>query len=136
MQFDKLCNFQCTLEEIASFFDCSPDTIENRCKQEFGMNFSELFRQKRSQGRISLRRAQWKIALGGNVTMLIWLGKQYLDQKDKSDNPVKDIPPEKEQKYDWSKLSLEELMTVRKIFNTHFFNNAKDERERSDKLTD
>ena len=34
-------------------------------------------------GRISLRRAQFEKALGGNVAMQIWLGKQHIDQKDK-----------------------------------------------------
>ena len=34
-------------------------------------------------GKISLRRAQFEKALGGNVAMQIWLGKQHLDQKDK-----------------------------------------------------
>ena len=34
-------------------------------------------------GKISLRRAQFEKALGGNVAMQIWLGKQHLDQRDK-----------------------------------------------------
>jgi len=33
-------------------------------------------------GKSSLRRIQWKSALGGNTTMQIWLGKQYLQQRD------------------------------------------------------
>lgn len=83
--FDKLCSLQCTLNEIAGFFNCSIDTIENKCKQKKGMTFSEYFDQKRSNGKISLRRHQWKLAEKGNPIMLIWLGKQYLEQKDKSD---------------------------------------------------
>lgn len=84
-QFDSLCALQCTLTEIASFFHCSVDTIENKVKQEFGCTFSELYREKREAGRISLRRQQFKLAEKGNATMLIWLGKQWLEQKDKSD---------------------------------------------------
>ena len=34
-------------------------------------------------GRASLRRMQFKNAQAGNVTMQIWLGKQYLGQQDK-----------------------------------------------------
>jgi DNA-binding Xre family transcriptional regulator len=34
-QLDRLCNIQCTLEEIASFFDVSADTIERRIKEEY-----------------------------------------------------------------------------------------------------
>lgn len=36
-------------------------------------------------GRASLRRMQFKNAQAGNVTMQIWLGKQYLGQKDKQE---------------------------------------------------
>lgn len=80
-QFEKLCSLQCTLEEIAGFFDCSGDTIERWCKSEYKQGFAEIFRQKRQNGRISLRRTQWKLA-EKNVSMAIWLGKQYLGQKE------------------------------------------------------
>lgn len=36
-----------------------------------------------------LRREQYKAAMGGNTTMLIWLGKQLLGQSDKSEQTVK-----------------------------------------------
>jgi hypothetical protein len=84
-QFNKLCSIQCTLEEIAGWFSCSVDTIENRVKEVHGITFSEYFRQKRSGGKISLRRKQYETALAGNTTMLIWLGKQYLEQSDKQE---------------------------------------------------
>lgn len=46
-------------------------------------------------GRASLRRMQFKNAQAGNVTMQIWLGKQYLGQKDKQEveNTGKDGGP-------------------------------------------
>jgi hypothetical protein len=84
--FKKLCRLQCTLPEIASFFDCSEDTVENRCKSEHGMKFSELFAQYSAYGRLSLRRWQFKKAAEGNVAMMIWLGKQYLGQKEVIEN--------------------------------------------------
>jgi hypothetical protein len=34
---------------------------------------------------MNIRRMQLKSANGGNVAMLIWLGKQYLGQKDKQE---------------------------------------------------
>lgn len=48
------------------------------------MTFSGYFAQKRGTGKISLRRKQFQTALAGkgNVSMLIWLGKQWLGQKD------------------------------------------------------
>lgn len=83
--FDKLCHIQCTLEEIACFYDCSVDTIENIVKREKKMKFSEYFAIKRGKGRISLRRKQYQLAMDGSVPMNIWLGKQYLGQSDKQE---------------------------------------------------
>lgn len=82
-EFDKLCTMQCTLEEMASWFGCSEDTLERRCKEDKKLRFADYFKKRSSGGRISLRRSQFKAAIEGNVTMLIWLGKQYLGQKDK-----------------------------------------------------
>lgn len=83
-QFEKLCALQCTLIEIASYFNCSEDTIENWCKKEYERGFSEVFRTKRTNGHISLRRNQFRLA-ENNATMAIWLGKQYLGQTDKTE---------------------------------------------------
>jgi hypothetical protein len=83
-QFDKLCHFQSTLEEIAAWFDCSIDTIEKRVLDTHGMAFAEYTRQKRCKGKVSLRRRQFQAAMDGNTAMLIWLGKQYLKQSDHS----------------------------------------------------
>lgn len=81
-EFEKLCGLQCTQEEIAAFFDCSADTIERWCERTYELKFAEVFKQKRGLGKISLRRAQMATAESGNATMLIWLGKQHLDQRE------------------------------------------------------
>lgn len=81
--FENLCGVQCTLAEVAAAFDCDDGTIDNWCKRTYKMGFSDVFRIKRGKGHISLRRKQMQVALAGNVTMLIFLGKQYLGQKDK-----------------------------------------------------
>lgn len=81
--FEKLCILQCTEEEIASFFGCSADTISRRVTEEYKMSFAMLFEGYKRKGRISLRRLQWQAAKKGSVQMLIWLGKQYLAQKDR-----------------------------------------------------
>lgn len=49
------------------------------------MSFAEYSDQKRAKGKLSLRRKQFQLALSGDRTMLIWLGKQYLGQVDKSE---------------------------------------------------
>lgn len=79
--FDKLCELHCTLAEIASWFDCSDDTIENRVLAEKGMLFSEYWRIKSAKGKISLRRIQLKLA-ERNAAMAIFLGKNLLGQRD------------------------------------------------------
>jgi hypothetical protein len=84
-EFDKLCHIQCLQSEIAEWFGCTDDTIQAAVLREKGMGFSEYYEQKRGQGKISLRRLQWQTMQKGNVTMLIWLGKQYLNQSDKTE---------------------------------------------------
>lgn len=80
-QFEKLCALQCTKEEICGFFKITDKTLENWCKRTYRAGFSEVFGQKRGVGKISLRRSQMKLA-ETNATMAIWLGKQYLGQRD------------------------------------------------------
>ena len=81
-QFIGLCNIQCTLHEIAYWFKCSEDTIERWCKREFKEGFADTYKKYSVGGLISLRRYQLKMA-EHNPTMAIWLGKQYLGQRDK-----------------------------------------------------
>lgn len=80
-QFEKLCGLQCTLTEIAGFFDCSEDTIESWAKRTYKVTFSEAFKTYSAPGKISLRRYQFKMA-EHNAAMAIWLGKQWLNQTD------------------------------------------------------
>ena len=82
----KLCAMQCTGEEIASFINVDYDTLNAAAKREHEMGFSDYFKKHSANGKISLRRKQYEVATSGNVPMLIWLGKQCLDQKDKQSN--------------------------------------------------
>jgi hypothetical protein len=76
---------QCTGEEIASVLGISYDTLERACKRDKKIKFADYIEQKKKGGKASLRRKQWKLAEKGNATMLIWLGKNMLNQKDKSE---------------------------------------------------
>ena len=95
-EFEKLCELQCTSIEIAGFFDCSDDTINNWCKENYQdengnpMTFSDVFKIKSAGGKISLRRQQWKSARNGNVPMQIFLGKNWLGQTDKAEVDMPD----------------------------------------------
>lgn len=84
-QFEKLCSLQCTLEEFCCYFDCNMDTLENWCKKTYLKNFSEVFKVKRGGGKVSLRRKQFEVAMSGNPTMLIWLGRNMLDQSENNE---------------------------------------------------
>ena len=83
-QFENLCGLQCTKEEICGFFEVTDKTLENWCRRTYKAGFSEVFRQKRGKGKISLRRSQFRLA-EKNANMAIWLGKQYLGQRDSVD---------------------------------------------------
>lgn len=90
-QFEKLCGLQCTLEELCCYFDCDNKTLEKWCKKTYKMNFSDIFKIKKGNGKISLRRKQFEVAMSGNPTMLIWLGRNILNQTDKIEVDVSTI---------------------------------------------
>ena len=84
-ELDQLCKIQCTQEEVASFFDVTVEVIAARVKEKYDMIFSEYYELKKGFGRVSLRRKQMQLAMSGDKTLLIWLGKQYLGQADKAE---------------------------------------------------
>ena len=63
-----------TDREIARWFDMDENTLR--------YNFSDIIAKGREDLSQSLRHAQLKLALSGNATMLIWLGKNLLQQSD------------------------------------------------------
>nr|DAN03345.1 MAG TPA: putative terminase small subunit [Caudoviricetes sp.] len=80
--FEQLCGLQCTLEEMEAFFNCDHKTIARWCRETYeGRRFSQVFREKRQIGKISLRRKQLRLA-ERSAAMAIFLGKNYLGQKD------------------------------------------------------
>lgn len=80
-ELEKLCRLQCTQEEIAAFFGITVSAVEKAGRKK---KYRDVMERGRSEGRMSLRRAQFKLACEeGNATMQIWLGKQLLGQQDK-----------------------------------------------------
>lgn len=86
-QFETLCAIQCTREEIMAVFDVSKDTLLRWCKETYGTDFETIFAEKKQHGKASLRRSQYELAKT-NPTMAIWLGKQYLGQKDHTEQEI------------------------------------------------
>lgn len=80
---EKLCRLNCTDAELAAYFGVCRRTIER--EKSVSPEFKEAVQRGHDYGRLSLRRKQVEVANEGNPTMLIWLGKQYLGQKDKTE---------------------------------------------------
>jgi nitric oxide synthase oxygenase domain/subunit len=113
----RLASINCTVKEIASSLECSESYLTHN--QEFMLVYKNAY----ENGKKSLRRLQWEKAQGRegelikdeegqicfdekgramwkitpiapDTTMQIWLGKQYLEQRDKNEvsgdkeNPV------------------------------------------------
>ena len=83
--FEQLCGIHCTQSEIASMLKVHPDTLrDNAIKQYGGDDFSTIYKKFQENGKCSLRRNQFAMSKT-NASMAIWLGKQYLGQKDKEE---------------------------------------------------
>jgi hypothetical protein len=67
---------------IAACLGISSDTLYDRCQQEHGIGFSEYSRQKKSVGDTNLLGKQYDEAMNGNTSLLIWLGKVRLGQRE------------------------------------------------------
>lgn len=83
---ENLCAIKCTGEEIAAIIDVDYDTLTKHIKKKYELSFSEYFEQKSAAGNMSLRRAQYQTAtVANNPTMQIWLGQQWLGQRNSKD---------------------------------------------------
>src|SRR6185437_3724969 len=71
----------CTMQELSTVLGVPRRTLYDRMEQD--PNIKVALDEGRAQGRVTVRRWQWKAAEEGNVTMLIWLGKQLLGQRDR-----------------------------------------------------
>jgi hypothetical protein len=81
----KLATMMCTYAEIADVVGLGESTLKKR--------FGDLIEKGRSVGKKALRRAQFEKAISDkDPRMLIFLGKQYLSQKDNPENKDDDTP--------------------------------------------
>ena len=76
-QVAQLAEYHCTNKEIADFFGVPLQTFVD--------NFRDIITKHRLITKQRLRKKQLEVALNGDKTMLIWLGKQMLGQ---AENPV------------------------------------------------
>lgn len=73
----------CSKDEIAALLPHARSTFYEHLKNDPALE--ETIQAGLAVGKATLRRLQWKGATEGNPTMLIWLGKQMLGQKDKAE---------------------------------------------------
>jgi hypothetical protein len=72
-QLETLASIGCTMNEMASFFRCSVDTISR--------NYAESLIIGRDNGKVSVRRMMWEQAKQGNSTALKYLVHNILREK-------------------------------------------------------
>jgi hypothetical protein len=73
-EVEKLASIGMKNSEIAEYLDIDDSTL--------GYNFKQELIKGRHNLKVSLRKAQISLALSGNATMLVWLGKNILGQSD------------------------------------------------------
>jgi hypothetical protein len=96
MEFDgwdqlKVLAIWATAEYCAEQLGISADSLDRRLREKFGHGFAEYKKKVQEPMRINLLKKQYDVAMSGNVSMLIWLGKQHLGQKDKVEQEVKEV---------------------------------------------
>lgn len=80
-----LARIQCTTKEAAAVLGVAKQTFFDFLDRS--LKARQAWENGAEEGKASLRRHQFKMA-EGNATMAIWLGKQWLDQKDRKEVEV------------------------------------------------
>lgn len=75
----KMAEIMCTDEEIAACLGITVETLQNT---DNNTAFLECKQKGNGRGKKALRRVQFDIAKKGNAAMAIFLGKQWLGQKE------------------------------------------------------
>ena len=114
-ELEKLYGMQCTDEEVAAFFGVSTRTLARRKEVK---KFAEVMDRAKAKGRVSVRRALFRLAADGNIAAAIFLAKNLLGYKDIVSNEHSGpdgAPIQIASKPDYSQLSDEELEQLRKL---------------------
>jgi hypothetical protein len=82
---DKYLQAGCDGTEVAATLGIDPRTLYRRCEEENHITFDAYKQSKRAHGDSLLKAKQFSVAMTGDKTMLVWLGKQRLGQRDKQE---------------------------------------------------
>ena len=85
---DELLEADCEGTEIAAHLGLVPDTLYKRCQEDNKLRFSDYLRQKKAKGNSLLKEKQFEKAISGDSGMLVWLGKNRLNQSDKKQQTI------------------------------------------------
>jgi hypothetical protein len=85
-EVERLCQLNCTMEELAAYFGVDVRTVQLRAQNEPWIRAA--MERGQAMGKLSLRREQFRLAEKGNAAMLMFLGKQLLGQRDKVEAEV------------------------------------------------
>ena len=83
-QFETLCSIFCTRDEVAQVMGVTAPTLKRLIAENYPETptWETAFNLYSARGKVSLRRKQFQMAMEGDRTMQIWLGKNYLGQTD------------------------------------------------------
>jgi hypothetical protein len=73
-EVEHLASLGCTDTDIAAYFGVKEDTLRR--------GFAENLIKGRHKLKVSLRQAQLRVALEGNAALLVWLGRNMLNQNE------------------------------------------------------
>jgi len=79
-----LAGIACTAKEIASVLGISVRTLDRRLRESGLGGSGEFIKKHSAPARVQIRAMLWNAVEAGNVTAMIWLGKQLLRQKEPS----------------------------------------------------
>ena len=75
-------------QQIAAAIGVHYNTLDKRSKEDLKCDFSEFLQTKREKGNELLLRKQYDVAMTGDKTMLVWLGKQRLGQSERQQTDI------------------------------------------------
>ena len=82
-KFEELCTLPLKQQQICNILSVDHKTLSGWCRRTYGKPYLEVFCEKQDVGVEDIVKAQKDLALKGNATMLIWLGKVQCGQSEK-----------------------------------------------------
>lgn len=78
----------CSGVQIAATLGMHPETLYDRCLKENKRHYSEYSHEFWEKGNAQLHAKQFQMAMKGDKTLMVWLGKNRLKQSDKIESTV------------------------------------------------